>query len=165
SRFTVRLPAVHELGAPPPVGREVVEGRPAAVQEKGWGEGLHILLIEDHADTAAAMADLLRAAGNEVTVANCLAEGREAAAAAQADGARRIDLVVSDVGLPDGTGLDLMRELAGRYGLRGIALSGYGMEEDVRKSREAGFERHLTKPVDVQALRAAISEVAGAGSS
>jgi CheY-like chemotaxis protein len=54
-----------------------------------------------------------------------------------------------------------MRELAGRHGLRGIALSGYGMEEDVRKSREAGFERHLTKPVDLQALRAVISEVAG----
>ena len=52
-----------------------------------------------------------------------------------------------------------MRELARRYRLRGIALSGYGMEEDIRKSMEAGFAKHLTKPVSLQALRAALQEV------
>ena len=67
---------------------------------------------------------------------------------------------LSDLGLPDGSGLDLMRELAGRTALRGIALSGYGMEEDVRQSLEAGFAKHLTKPVNLQALQAALREVA-----
>ena len=71
-----------------------------------------------------------------------------------------LDLVVSDLGLPDGTGLDLMAELRDRYGVRGIALSGYGMEEDVLKSLAAGFERHLTKPIDLQALQAAIQDTA-----
>ena len=71
--------------------------------------------------------------------------------------------MLSDLGLPDGSGQDLMRELASRYGLRGIALSGYGMEEDIRRSREAGFLRHLTKPVDLQVLEATILQVTGGG--
>jgi DNA-binding response OmpR family regulator len=66
--------------------------------------------------------------------------------------------VVSDIGLPDGSGLDLMRELGQRWGLRGIALSGYGTEDDVRRSREAGFLQHLTKPVTPRALEAAIRD-------
>ncbi|MFY9822897.1 MAG: response regulator, partial [Thermoanaerobaculia bacterium] len=84
-----------------------------------------------------------------------------AAGAVQSGGGRRLDLVVSDLGLPDGSGQDLMRELAQRYGLRGIAVSGYGMEEDVRRSQEAGFLRHITKPVDLQMLKAAIRQAAG----
>ncbi len=100
------------------------------------------------------MAELLRAGGHRVTVAGSVAEGLAAAGREQG----RFDLVVSDVGLPDGSGVDLMRELAARYGLPGIALSGYGMEEDVRRSRDAGFARHLTKPVSLQALETAIRE-------
>jgi two-component system, chemotaxis family, CheB/CheR fusion protein len=118
---------------------------------------LHILLVEDHADTAEAMADLLRLIGHQVTVAGSVA----AALAAAGDDHGRIDLVLSDLGLPDGSGQDLMRELTRLYGLRGIALSGYGMEDDVRRSREAGFLRHLTKPIDLQMLTAAIRQVAG----
>jgi CheY-like chemotaxis protein len=85
----------------------------------------------------------------------------EALAAVRGDGV--FDLVVSDLGLPDGSGIDLMRELSARHGLRGIALSGYGMEEDVRQSLEAGFERHLTKPVSLPQLQATLREIAGAG--
>jgi CheY-like chemotaxis protein len=69
--------------------------------------------------------------------------------------------VVSDLGLPDGSGLDLMRALSSRYGLRGIALSGYGMEEDIQKSREAGFQKHVTKPVSLQALQSALQDALG----
>ncbi len=126
---------------------------------------LHVLLVEDHEDTAEAMADLLRASGHRVTVAGSIGEAlavvETAAAPLSEEGPRNggpIDLVVSDLGLPDGSGCDLMRVLAGRYGLRGIALSGYGMDEDVRQSREAGFERHLTKPVDIRTLETAIRE-------
>ncbi|HVG07683.1 MAG TPA: ATP-binding protein [Thermoanaerobaculia bacterium] len=122
---------------------------------------LRLLLVEDHPDTAEAMAELLRALGHEVRVAMCVAAGLEAAAAEMGSGAG-IDLVISDLGLPDGTGMDLMRQLVSRYGLRGIALSGYGTEDDVRRSLEAGFSRHLTKPVNFKALEAVIHETAGA---
>jgi CheY-like chemotaxis protein len=75
----------------------------------------------------------------------------------------RVDLVLSDLGLPDGTGLELMAEIHQRYGVKGIALSGYGMEEDVRRSLEAGFDRHLTKPINLQALQTAIEETTRRG--
>jgi signal transduction histidine kinase len=150
--FTVRLP----LGFP--AGAEVFAVPEApAVEEDGETDALHILLVEDHPDTAEAMADLLRLQGHRITVAGTVAEAIAAAETASRTGA--VDLLVSDLGLPDGSGLEVMRELALRYGLRGIALSGYGMEEDVRKSQEAGFRRHLTKPVNPQALLGAIREV------
>jgi CheY-like chemotaxis protein len=118
---------------------------------------LHILLVEDHADTAAALAELLATLGHRVSVAGSVGEGLAAAAASTGNG-NGIDIVVSDLGLPDGNGLDLMRELSARYGLKGIALSGYGMEEDVQRSRAAGFDLHLTKPVKFQALVTAIDQ-------
>ena len=134
-----------------------------------WPSGaerpLHILLVEDHPDTAEAMADLLSAVGHRVTVANNASEALEAAETAQEANAGNgggIDLVISDVGLPDVSGLELMTQLKSRFSLRGIALSGYGMDEDVQRSRDAGFERHLTKPVNLQILRDAIQQVAGA---
>ncbi|HEY2291940.1 MAG TPA: ATP-binding protein [Thermoanaerobaculia bacterium] len=155
SKFAVRLP-VGDLRA----SREEERSRPArevpAPRPESEIPPLRILLVEDHADTAEAMAELLREMGHEVTVADSVAGGL-AAAEGQAG---RIDLVLSDLGLPDGTGLDLMTELHGRYGVKGIALSGYGMEEDIRKSLEAGFDRHLTKPVNLQALQTAIQDAA-----
>jgi CheY-like chemotaxis protein len=71
-----------------------------------------------------------------------------------------VDLLISDVGLPDGNGLDLMREAGREQAMRGIALSGYGSEDDVRRSLAAGFTTHLTKPVPISRLRRAIAEVA-----
>lgn len=135
----------------------------AAAPEPGFRSpgSPHILLVEDHADTAEAMADLLRGFGYKITIAESVAAGLAAAESAQNRDGGRIDLVVSDLGLPDGSGLDLMRTLSSRYGLRGIALSGYGMEEDVQKSREAGFERHVTKPVSLQTLQTALQTTLG----
>ncbi|HWN41416.1 MAG TPA: response regulator, partial [Thermoanaerobaculia bacterium] len=121
---------------------------------------LRVLLVEDHSDTAAALADLMRLQGHEVRIAGTVAQALSAAAEES-----RIDLVISDLGLPDGNGQDLMRQLAEEFGLRGIALSGYGMEDDVRRSREAGFERHLTKPVNLEALESAIQQVAAGNGS
>ncbi|HEX2223360.1 MAG TPA: ATP-binding protein [Thermoanaerobaculia bacterium] len=122
--------------------------------EEGSCCQLHLLVVEDHVDTAEAMRDLLEAKGHRVTLAGSAAEARTAAA----DGS--FDLVVSDLGLPDESGHTLMRELADRYGLTGIAISGYGTEEDVRASEAAGFRRHLTKPVDVRSLEQAICQAA-----
>ncbi|MES1240903.1 MAG: CHASE domain-containing protein [Acidobacteriota bacterium] len=162
STFTVRLPSGRPASlpetrevAPAPLPPEPAEIRPE--------KPLRILLVEDHADTAEAMADLLRATGYQVMVAGSVSEGMALADAALQGRRRddRIDLVLSDIGLPDGSGLDLMSELSQRYGLRGIALTGYGMEEDVARSREAGFSRHLTKPVNLEQLETAIRQVAG----
>jgi PAS domain S-box-containing protein len=152
--FRVRLPMTPIPAAALSAARETSLMADPAIR------ALRILLIEDHADTAEAIAELLRLLGHEVTVAFTLAGGLAAAAEIHGRGPGGIDLVVSDLGLPDGNGLDLMRELAGRYGLKGIALSGYGMEEDLRRSQEAGFERHLTKPINFQSLQAVLREVA-----
>jgi CheY-like chemotaxis protein len=92
-----------------------------------------------------------------MTVAHCVRDALRAAE--ESDG---FDLVLSDIGLPDGTGYDLMRELSRRYGLQGIALTGYGMDEDVEKSHAAGFRKHLTKPVNIETLEAALRQVTGA---
>lgn len=114
---------------------------------------LRILLVEDDPTTARIMARLLRNNGHDVTTANTLA-------AALAVSVETIDLVVSDLGLPDGHGLDLMRSIAARGGVPGIALTGFGMEDDIRRSRAAGFVAHLTKPVDFARLNAIILSVA-----
>jgi CheY-like chemotaxis protein len=66
------------------------------------------------------------------------------------------DLLISDIGLPDRSGYELMRELHESKGLRGIALSGFGMENDVTRSRAAGFSEHLTKPINFERLDEAI---------
>jgi CheY-like chemotaxis protein len=112
--------------------------------------GLRILLVEDNADTLAILARLLRARGHEVLDAATLAEARELAEG------RTLDLIITDLGLPDGSGTELLRTLAPATGARGIALSGFGMEHDLRKSEQAGFAAHLTKPIDFARLESAI---------
>jgi signal transduction histidine kinase/CheY-like chemotaxis protein len=146
--FSVHLPVGPRRAQ---VVEPAVELPPAATQAPAH---LRILLVEDHFDTASALADLLRDQGHHVQIAGTIAQALDLAARGG------VDLVVSDLGLPDGSGQDLMRKLSQGHNLRGIALSGYGMEDDVRRSREAGFEQHLTKPVNLQALEAAIQQVA-----
>ncbi|HEY8020286.1 MAG TPA: ATP-binding protein [Thermoanaerobaculia bacterium] len=114
-----------------------------------------ILLVEDHPDSAEVLAHLLQTAGYEVEVARSVAE-------ALAVPPEWIDLLVSDLGLPDGSGLDLLGEMLRRRPVRplkAIALSGYGMESDLRRSREAGFRAHVTKPVDFAGLTGVIRRV------
>jgi two-component system CheB/CheR fusion protein len=160
STFTVRLPVGSGGDAVAAAADSAADLAGASGEAAPSAErALRILLVEDHADTAAAMADLLELLGHRVTVAGSVAAGL--AAADESEAAGGLDLVLSDIGLPDGSGLDLMRELVRRYRLKGIALSGYGMEEDLRKSRDAGFALHLIKPVTLQALKAAIGQVGG----
>jgi len=110
-----------------------------------------ILLVEDHASTVDALTQLLVRRKYEVVVAKCLAEARALTRG------EKFDLLISDIGLPDGNGYELMTELRGHNGLVGIALTGYGMEEDVDRSRKAGFFMQLTKPVSIQALDSALA--------
>ena len=80
----------------------------------------------------------------------------DVAAALAVARAHTFDLVISDLGLPDGSGTELMEKLRDTYGLRGIALSGYGMEDDLLRSRAAGFLAHLVKPTSLAEIRRAI---------
>jgi len=70
----------------------------------------------------------------------------------------RFDLLISDIGLPDGSGYELMAELSAQQDIKGIALTGYGMEKDILRSSAAGFHSHLTKPIRMQSLESAISQ-------
>jgi len=115
---------------------------------------LDVLLVEDHQPTLQATIKLLKHLGHRVTGVTTVAS---ATAAVRRDG---FDLIISDLGLPDGSGLDVMRRLGGRFAGRAIALTGYGMESDVAASRESGFAEHLTKPVDLATLQAAIERTA-----
>jgi PAS domain S-box-containing protein len=114
--------------------------------------GLRILLVEDDPMTARIMARLLRRNGFTVVTANTMTSALEVSP-------HEIDLVVSDIGLPDGNGLDLMRQIRQRTDVPGIALTGFGREDDVRKSLEAGFVAHLTKPIDFDRLDELIRQV------
>ncbi|HEY4592582.1 MAG TPA: ATP-binding protein [Thermoanaerobaculia bacterium] len=144
--FTVSLDTVPAPEAARPAG---------AAAGPAEAPALRLLLVEDNEPTLQVMADLLELAGHDVKPAANVRAARELAAG------HTFDLVVSDLGLPDGSGFDLMRELRERYGLQGIAVSGFGMEEDLRRSREAGFREHLVKPVDIDKLKAAIARAAG----
>ena len=115
--------------------------------------GRRILLVEDNVDNASAISEFLRIRGYEVSVATSMAGGVRAAS-------EGFDVLVSDIGLPDGSGLDLMRALARDNEVRAVALSGYGTREDVERSRDAGFRDHLTKPIDPEELVEAIERVA-----
>ena len=119
---------------------------------------LRLLLVEDHGDTARIMCRLLRGEGYEVETAADVATALELA------GSQSFDILVSDLGLPDGSGLDLMRALRSQGAeIPGIALSGYGSEQDVKRSREAGFSAHLTKPVSLPKLEEAMARAVGSG--
>lgn len=113
-----------------------------------------VLLVEDHAPTRNTLAQLLSRRHFDVLPAASVAEAL--AFAAQGD----FQFVISDIGLPDGDGYGLMGQLRStRPELSGIALSGYGMEEDVARSRQAGFAQHLIKPVNIAALEDAIARI------
>jgi CheY-like chemotaxis protein len=112
-----------------------------------------ILLVEDHLDTALVMRLLLEKAGYQVVLADSVAK----ALAAVDD---TIALLLSDIALPDGSGLDVMRRvLLAHRSVTGIALSGYGSPEDLGRSRAAGFARHLVKPFEVPDLLRVIEEL------
>lgn len=111
-----------------------------------------VLLVEDNNDSATAMAEFLRLHGYAVKVAGSV---REALDLIGDD-----DLLVSDIALPDGTGHELMRLVSARRHVRGIALSGYGTPEDLTRSADAGFARHIVKPVEPSELLSAIADLA-----
>lgn len=124
-------------------------------RKAGRGAPRHILLVEDHADTRQCMQRLLESRGHTVRSA---ADARSAIELSERE---KFDLLIADLGLPDRSGLELLRELRQREPtLSAIALSGYGLPRDFTNSKEAGFIEHFVKPVDVQKLHAVIDTLA-----
>ena len=128
------------------------EGRAAVPAAPTVRKSMRVLLVEDHEDTNRSLTQLLRRRGYYVQPAHSVQSAL--AAAAQ----EPFDVLVSDIGLPDGTGIDLMGKLRLEYPIFGIALTGFGMEDDLRKSQEVGFHHHLVKPVDLNRLDALIQQ-------
>jgi CheY-like chemotaxis protein len=145
STVTIEFPAIAQVN----VNGVEVSYEPSLCR----AEGVTILLVEDHTPTRTVLADLLKRRKFAVETADSL------------EGARRLskqkkfDLLISDIGLPDGSGCSLMSELKDAYGLKGIALTGYGMEADLEKMKQAGFLEHLIKPVRIDQLERTLNAV------
>ena len=117
-------------------------------------KSLRLLLVDDHPDTRAVLSRLLAKCGHDVITAD------SADKALKILEGNRFDALISDIGLPDCSGYELMREAKRRQPLKGIALSGLGMDEDILRSMEAGFDCHLTKPINFQDLRSILEKIA-----
>jgi signal transduction histidine kinase len=147
STFTVVLNTV-----PAPAGAKPAapEETPPAQDGKPDAEKVHLLVVDDHHDTCLGMKMLLERRGYRITLAHTADQAIEKAQA------EKFDLLISDIGLPDRSGYELMKELRETNSLRGIALSGFGMENDINQARAAGFSEHLTKPINFDRLDEAI---------
>ena len=144
SRFTAVFPTSVPDAAP-----ESISQPPETLKRKSF----RLLLVEDHEDTNHSLTRMLRRRGYEVHPAYNVRAALDLAAT------NEFDVLVSDIGLPDGSGTDLFQTLRAQRQIFGIALSGYGMEEDIRRSQDVGFAHHLVKPVDLNKLDSLLQEV------
>jgi CheY-like chemotaxis protein len=144
AEFTVTLGSV-----PAPAAARKENATPAQP-----ARALSLLVVEDHEATRTVLERLLTRSGHQVTTAATVQE------ALTAFKAIHYDAVISDLGLPDGSGLDLMAQIQSIRPVPGIALSGYGMEDDIRRTREAGFAAHLVKPVNINELCRLVEQLA-----
>ena len=118
--------------------------------------GFRILFVEDHAESRRIIANLLNHSGYNVSVADC------AGTALQMLNAQKFDVIVSDIGLPDGSGFALiMLAKQCQASITAVALTGFSTEQDIRFSREVGFDFYLTKPVDFHELRLVLNQAHG----
>ncbi len=112
-----------------------------------------MLVVEDHETTRTVLERLLTSSGHSVITASTV---HDALAAYKAT---RFDAVISDLGLPDGSGIDLMVQIQSIRPVPAIALSGFGMEDDLQRSKAAGFFAHLVKPVKVDQIRQLLTQI------
>jgi CheY-like chemotaxis protein len=150
--FTIRMP----LAPSPPAsaGTDPAASDGTEASRQPVGRPLRILLVDDNADTLKFLAIMLRRHGHGVATAGDLAAALRLASETE------LDLIVSDIELPDGDGRELMETIRATKTISGIALSGFGSAEDIKQSLAAGFTVHLTKPVDFRRLERAIQQVA-----
>jgi DNA-binding response OmpR family regulator len=148
--FCIRLP----LSAPVPQD----QANSSSARIRGVDRPLRILLVEDHGVTAQMIRMVLTEKGHLVQTAGDISTALELV------NGQAFDLLLSDLGLPDGSGHDLIKELRARgHNLPGIALSGYGHEEDIRRSYQAGFFAHLIKPASREKIFEAVEAAVGFG--
>jgi signal transduction histidine kinase/DNA-binding response OmpR family regulator len=143
--FELRFPTANPPDAPTPD----FQGRSGTTPRRSY----RLLIVEDHADTQHSLTRLLERRGYEVRAVDGIGTAIEASQAFP------FDVLISDMGLPDGTGIDLIQRLSADRRINAIALSGFGMEDDVRRSKDAGFAEHLTKPVDINKLDCVIQRI------
>jgi CheY-like chemotaxis protein len=118
------------------------------------GKRLRILLVEDHSDTRQALSRLLSHFGHEISVAD------RAQNALNIIDSKEFDVVLCDIALPDGSGYDVIAEAKRKRPVKAVALTGFGGTQDIERGKEAGFDFHLTKPVDFHELRAVLGQIA-----
>ena len=147
STFTLSMQALPAGEAGSVASRSVTESARQA---------LKILLVDDHQDTCAALEKLLARRGHLVSVSHDVRSAMEAALR------NKFDLLISDIALPDGTGMDLMMQMRAIANVPGIAISGFGNNGDIDRSLQAGFSEHLTKPIKLENLEAAIERTLSA---
>ena len=146
SEFTVRIPALPEQSS----ATSPTDGGAAVPQTQR-----RILVADDNIDSAETLASLLRSAGHEVRTAH------EGVSAVETWNVFRPDLAILDIGMPKLNGYDVARQIRLRETSRTvlIAVTGWGQEEDKRRAREAGFDHHLTKPVDPPAITRILAQL------
>lgn len=118
----------------------------------GEGRSLRVFVVENHTDTRESLLMLLAQLGHQGVGVSCLADALDTLAHDEPD------VVISDIGLPDGSGWDLLKQLP--HVPYAIAMSGYGMDADLERSRAAGYRHHLVKPMDLELLEAMLAEAA-----
>jgi CheY-like chemotaxis protein len=139
-----------------------LEALPAEAKKRGLNKRttgktfkpLSILLVEDHQDTRRALSRLLTHFGHKVATADNV---RRAMEIIESDA---IDVLLCDIGLPDGSGYEVVSQARSKRTIKGVALTGFGTEEDMRRSKEAGFDFHLVKPVNFQELQTVLDQLA-----
>jgi len=148
--------ATFRVGLPtaPPLEQPIDDNGDTMIEDDGRAQ---IMLVDDHPDTLEVIKIILERRGMRVHTAISIASALELASR------QRFDLLVSDIGLPDGTGHDLIRKLSAVRPVRAIAMSGFGMDEDVQNSLDAGFEEHLVKPVNIRKLQETIARLLSIG--
>jgi CheY-like chemotaxis protein len=113
---------------------------------------LRILLVEDHADTRRTLSRLLSHFGHDISAAESSQRAMDFV------DEKKFDVVLSDIGLPDGSGYDVIAHAKRKQLLKGVALTGFGTDDDIQRGRDAGFDFHLTKPVDFHELRSVLDQ-------
>src|SRR5215469_10501022 len=117
-------------------------------------KSLRILVVEDHSDTLEALSRLLNHFGHEISTAD------DARSALNLINSKEFDVVLCDIGLPDGNGYDVIAAAKRKGAVKAVALSGFAARDDIERGRKAGFDFHLAKPVDFHELRSVLGQIA-----
>ena len=125
---------------------------PAPIKTKTSAQRVHVLLVEDHKPTRLALTQLLLRRRYRVTSAASCAKARSLM-----EKNKDFHLLISDIGLPDGSGCELMSEFQKKFGAKGIALTGHSTERDIAECQTSGFSTYLAKPARIESLENALA--------